>query len=69
MEIKGQQEGKLKFLIRKISYDHGGDDEQFLEAYISDVINRWSHDLDAALECFHSSLTQGIKGKEKGDER
>ena len=43
---------ELKYLIKKISKYYGGDDEQFLEDYINDVINGWSHDLDAALACF-----------------
>ncbi len=49
---------ELKSLIKKISMYYGGDDEKFLEDYISDVIKEYSHDLDVALLCFRDLSIQ-----------
>ena len=55
------KEEELKCLIKKISDNYGGDDKQFLEDYINDIINNWSHDLDAALACFRVVADQRIE--------
>jgi hypothetical protein len=52
---------ELKSLMKKISVYYGGDDDNFLEGYINDVINEWSHDLDTALVCFRDISVQRIK--------
>lgn len=59
--LKICKEEELRLLIKKISLNYGSDDEQFLDDYISDVINEWSNDLDAALACFRDISVQRIK--------
>lgn len=50
--------GELRFLIRKISDYYGGDDKEFLEEYIHDIISKWSDNIDVALECFRNISNQ-----------
>lgn len=52
------KEEELKLLIKNISSQYGGDDEHFLEEYMSDVINKWSHNLDQAIKCFQDLVQQ-----------
>lgn len=52
---------ELRHLIKKISAQYGGDDEDFLEEYIDEVIKESAHDLDAAVACFRSLCVDEIK--------
>ena len=52
--------GYLRKLIIQVSQKHGGDDEQFLEEYINDVMKQWSHDLNVAIVCFEGLAQQNI---------
>lgn len=56
--INACKKRELELLIRKVSCNYGGDDENFLEEYINDVIGEWSYNLDAALACFRDLSVQ-----------
>lgn len=54
---------KLVSLIRQVSVNYGGDDEQFLNEYIAEVLDTWKNDLPAAVKCFTELAEQ--KGMNK----
>jgi len=50
--LNDYQRRKLINLIRQVSANYGGDDEQFLNEYIAEVLDTWKNDLPAAVKCF-----------------
>lgn len=46
----------LSKLIKKISDKYGGDDSVWLKEYTSDVIIKYTDDLDEAIRCFESII-------------
>lgn len=45
-------------LIKQISDLHGGDDPNDLEEYCTDVIKKYSNDLETAIRCFEDVLNK-----------
>ena len=43
---------KLINLVHQVSESWGGDEDQFLNEYIAEVLRTWDHDLSAAIRCF-----------------
>lgn len=58
VEFVSPKKSELTTLIRMVSVQHGGDDPQFLDEYIQEVIKEWEHDLDTALACFRDLVKQ-----------
>lgn len=51
---------ELRQLIKQVSHGHGGDDEQFLNDYIEDILA--NQDVDKALICFRDLIKHNPKG-------
>jgi len=51
-QMQDYYQRKLIELIRQVSANYGGDDEQFLNEYIAEVLDTWKNDLPAAVKCF-----------------
>ncbi len=60
------QRDHLAKLIKNVSDQHGGDDKGFLEAYIQDVIKKYSTELYVAIECFESLISFGGQQHDQG---
>ena len=43
---------ELRRLIEQVSVKFGGDEVNFLELYISEIIEQNKYDIDKAIECF-----------------
>lgn len=46
----------LRILIKKVSNIHGGDDPEWLEEYIQEVISKYKNNYDTAISCFEHFL-------------
>ena len=62
-QVREYQRRELIKLIRQVSANYGGDDEQFLNEYIAEVLDTWKNDLPAAVKCFTELAEQ--KGMNK----
>lgn len=56
-----EKKARLRELIKQVSKNYGGDAPIFLAKYIDDVIQEWSHNLDAALTCIYNISIQRVK--------
>ena len=48
-------------LIKKLSDQHGGDEEIFLKEYGNEVIKKYAAELEVAIECFEELIGKEAK--------
>lgn len=49
---------RLATLIKELSAKAGGDDDEFLNEYIAELLAKYSNDLDTAIACFEDLIRQ-----------
>ncbi len=59
-QMQDYKRRKLVTLIREVDQMWGGDDEEFLNEYIAEVLHTWENDIDKALICFTDLHKQAI---------
>lgn len=65
---KGQRiakEAAVKLMIDRVSKFYGGDDEEWLNEYKSEVLAKYANNLKVAYDCFKSLIPVGYSGKSK----
>jgi hypothetical protein len=60
MEIQSWNDKKNRIcsLIKLISENYGGDEKEFIDEYCREIIQKYSNDLDKALDCFEDLYKQ-----------
>jgi hypothetical protein len=59
-QLKDYQKRKLVTLIMEVDELHGGNDVDFLNEYVAEVLSNWANDLQLGIDCFEDLKAQAL---------